>query len=45
MWDAFLKLRFTGKWWKISLICNIAKLIGLETELYSGGSAAAKDIR
>jgi hypothetical protein len=38
MWDAHLKLKFIGKWWKISLLCNIAKLLRLETELYSGGT-------
>ncbi len=38
MWEAHLKLKFIGRWWKISLLCNIAKLLRLETELLSGGS-------
>ena len=38
MWDAHLKLKFIGKWWKISLLCNLAKLLRLETEFYSGGT-------
>jgi len=38
MWDAHLKLKLMGKWWKIALMCNIAKLIRLETQFYAGGS-------
>lgn len=38
MREAHLKLKFIGKWWKISLLCNIAKLIRLETVLLSGGT-------
>lgn len=38
MWEAHLKLKYIGKWWKISLMCNIAKLLRLKTELYAGGS-------
>lgn len=38
MWEAHLKLKFIGSYWKIALICNIAKLVRLETQFYSGGS-------
>jgi len=38
MWEAHLKLKFIGKWWKISLICNMAKLLRLETQLLAGGT-------
>ncbi len=38
MWEGHLKLKFIGKWWKISLLCNLAKVLRLETELYSGGT-------
>jgi len=38
MQETHLKLKFIGKWWKISLLCNLAKFLGLETQLYSGGS-------
>lgn len=38
MWEAHLKLKFIGRWWKIALLCNLAKLIRLETQLYSGGT-------
>lgn len=36
-WEGHLKVKFIGRWWKISLL-NLAKFIGLETELYSGGT-------
>ena len=35
---AHLKLKFIGKYWKIACVCNLAKLLGLETEFYTGGS-------
>jgi hypothetical protein len=38
MKEMHLKLKFIGRWWKISILCNIAKLIRLETKLYAGGS-------
>ena len=42
MWEAHLKLKLIGKWWKISLICNIAKLLRLEAVLYSGGTGSGE---
>lgn len=38
MWEAHLKLKFIGRWWKIALLCNLAKLLMLETQLLSGGT-------
>lgn len=38
MWDAHLKMKFIGKWWKICLVCNLANLLRLETQLFSGGT-------
>jgi hypothetical protein len=38
LWKAFLKVKFTGSWWKISLIMNLASLLRLKQDLYSGGT-------
>lgn len=38
MWQAHLKLKFIGTWWKISLLCTLAKLLRLETSFYTGGT-------
>lgn len=37
-WDAHLKLKFIGSWWKIDLVTGLAKMLGLEVELYTGGT-------
>lgn len=34
----FLKLQYEGSWWKISLLCELAKLLGLHTVFFSGGT-------
>ncbi len=38
MWEAHLKLKYIGKWWKISLMCNMAKILRLETQYLVGGT-------
>lgn len=38
MWDAFLKLQFEGKWWKISVVMFVAKVLRLDRTLFSGGT-------
>jgi hypothetical protein len=43
MWDAHLKMKFIGKWWKICCICNLAKILRLETQLYSGGTGRGEN--
>ena len=43
MWEAHLKLKFIGSWWKISLLCNLAKVLRLETQLYSGGTGRGEN--
>ena len=34
----FMKVRFEGRWWKVSFLMNMAKLMGLRTVFYSAGS-------
>ena len=43
MWDAFLKLEYQGKWWKICVVCRVAKILRLKEVLYSGGMLGASD--
>ena len=38
IWDAHLKLKFIGSYWKIDAVMGFAKLLGLTSELYSGGT-------
>jgi hypothetical protein len=34
----FLKLKLIGSYWKLCWVLNLAKLLGMETQFYAGGS-------
>jgi hypothetical protein len=38
MWDCWFKIALIGKWWKVSLIIDLAKLLGIKVEYYSAGT-------
>ncbi len=36
--DVFLRCKLIGAYWKLNLVIEIAKLLGMKIEYYSGGS-------
>jgi hypothetical protein len=36
--QVWLKLIIRGPYWKLACVCNLAKFLGMKTELLSGGT-------